>query len=142
MYFGTKFTKSTTKLLLLQEPKGGKVRLAVRGDGFWKFEQCVHFNNPVKYLTVQPLLMFNTIVSTNSRDLPIQDHDVLLDSSAEVNNMHIDQEILCWDSPDTVITCYMDESKKTMDDYYSCKSDLKMTGDVVDIEVGEEDVIE
>lgn len=151
MYFGTKFNYDFTKLLLLQEPKGGTVQLNDKSNPFWRFEQGrytykyhngTHDYENSPYLVVQPLLMFNKITSTNSSDYPIQDHDIVFKSDDPVNPKRADQEIVCWDKADTKLTCYQDTSIETLDEYYTCDSHLKMTGDVVDTEVEDDEIAE
>ena len=133
MYFGTKYNKIVTKLLLLQEPKGGRVNVSQKTNGFWKFEQEVHGGQIASYLTIQPLLLFNKIISTSSLDKPIQDHDVIPENIIQTTERP-DQEILCMDNKDTLITAYYDTSISDLDSYYTCASGLGITGDIDTIE--------
>ena len=132
MYFGTKFDTVVTQLLLLQEPKGGKVRLSDKTNGFWKFEQEMHNGSKAKYVTVQPLLMFNKITSSNKLDIPIQDHEITFNTD-DLLDTKSEQEIVCWDTANSLITCYYDEQLGALDDQYVCNTNQKITGDVEDI---------
>lgn len=114
MYFRDKFDNITTLLLLNQSPQGCKIQLGDKTNPFWKFEQTGLYDQKDSNLTAQPLVMFNTLQSTNVEDRVIQD-----------------EIILCKDNSQTILTAYKDENKKDLEDNYVCDFGVPSTADFI-----------
>lgn len=150
MYFENKFDKAFTTLLALQKQRGGILELNDVTNPFWRIETESYSDKNEQILAVQPLLMFNTLTSTNLEDVVIQDYDVQIDTfddnrlimdadtctlklskvDALTPNV-IDQEILCHNKKDTVVYATYNPNRKPRDDDYICNTGMELKGDTV-----------
>ena len=91
MYFRNKFNEEFL-YLCNQQPKGGKLKLDDKNHIFWEVFQRKSYFRPGT-LHVIPLLLFNTIKSSNPRDVNIEDF-----------------MMVCEDRGDTTIECLWDDN--------------------------------
>ena len=150
MYFESKFDKVFTTLLSMQQKRGATLNLQDQRNPFWRIEKGAYRQDGKEELIVQPLIMFNTLSSTNIEDEIIQDYDVSIDhteqkqlireeGSFNQQNRSVealapyrtDQEIICQNRNDTVITATWNFSKGPNDDNYVCRTGMQLRGDTV-----------
>lgn len=150
MYFESKFDKVFTTLLSMQQTRGAKLNLQDKRNPFWKIEKGAYRSDGKEELTIQPLIMFNTLSSTNIEDIIVQDSDISIDKTDQkqlireegsfnqqnrsveaIAPYRADQEIICQNKNDTVITASWDFTKGPNDDDYVCRSGMQLRGDTV-----------
>ena len=150
MYFESKFDKVFTTLLSLQQVRGATLRLTDETNPFWKIEKNKAGTNGEEVITVQPLIMFNTLQSSNINDIVIQDNDIQIDKSEQkqliideatcdtqkkvveaITPHRIDQEIICQNKKDTTIVATYNPYKRTRDESYIYGTGQLMRGDTV-----------
>ena len=113
MYFRNKFNKEFLYLCNNQEPKGGTVTLDDKDHIFWEFRRNGTKYQP-KTVHVIPLLLYNTIESSNPNDENIE------------NFM-----MICEDKSTTEIKCYYDKNAVGgPDKVFVCDTIPNLTGDL------------
>jgi hypothetical protein len=150
MYFESKFDKVFTTLLSMQQKRGATLTLQDQRNPFWKIEKGAYRSDGKEELIVQPLVMFNTITSSNIEDVVIQDSDVSIDKTDQkylvreegsfneekhavesISPYRADQEIICENRKDTRIVASFNAFKRPNDDNYVCRTGMQMRGDTV-----------
>ena len=150
MYFESKFDKVFTTLLSMQQRRGAVLSLQDQRNPFWKIEKGNYRSDGKVELIVQPLVMFNTITSSNIEDIIVQDNDVTIDKSKQkylireegsyneqnhaveaISPYRADQEAICQNKSDTIIVATYNALKGPNDDNYVCRTGMQLRGDTV-----------
>ena len=116
-FFRDKFDNEFKTLCQLISPKGITTRISSYTQEFMNYKITYAMQTEQPQIIAIPLVLYNTLKSSNPNDINIQDH-----------------VMLCENKADTVITATYDEHKQPLDRNYTC-AELFNSEETVETEV-------